>query len=762
MVAPPVGLRRKRSNPARTRSLFSGITTAPLVLIAATATAAAVVLLPHLEAYASVSVIHRPNESLLHLAALSSLSVSAINSSGGAFSSGRTGSAGASNHHQRPFTGSTLLGNESNPEASGVHSSNNKTNNSNNNGDGNEIRNGAVTSPAPSVSDTATASLSAVSSFFSNNPIAAFDGSKMKKTVSEWKQAIDSSPRARACVLMATAMSLHFGGYEFARSAALALFTSSETGFTHPSAYPFAIGLITPLTLTLLYWYGTVLKSSGPRRALRTTTSFVLAMLLAGDGMISVLTSDAFVWTPSGVAWLTRPVVALLFVFQNSYAHLIYTQQWSFLGSVMTPTEGTRWFTFIAGLSSVVCTLTASSVKTIANRSGGLVLLIFMTCATLCLSMVCADRAYELSSEHGFDPSRELQEKQSKKDSEKKGLDAATDGGEESLLAKTGRMFRTSPTLAGLFGEVITFQSLSTVLNVCFVRQLKLSIPVDGDRAAFTGQFYAGVNGVSGLMQFFVLPLLRKYLEPQWVYRFLPLLLMPLFTYAAVVPASAGSGLGIATIAFFALKSTDYSIRNIANELVYQPLDFDARYLGKEVIGVFANRFGKSGTSMILSGLSGFGLLTKGTRSMSQLAVVVGGLWSACSITLSNYVVTNRQAEEQVQQRSNRKQQSGDAIATEGNPVSSTASSSSSSSSSSHAEVVQPTSTAASHAEEATPILENNHIADGEQETTTELSKEAVSVPTTVSHTDEMNPVIDENRTSGAEQINATSKIKEE
>ena len=370
----------------------------------------------------------------------------------------------------------------------------------------------------------------------------------------------------------------------------------------------------------------------------------------------------------------------------------------------MTPTEGTRWFTFIAGFSSLVCTLTASSVQTIADRSHGLVLLMFMTCATLGLSMLCADKAYQLSAEHGFDPSRELQKKQSKKDSEKRSAAASAETDEEeSLLQKTGRMFRTSPTLAGLFGEVITFQSLSTVLNICFVRQLKESIPIDGDRAAYTGQFYAGVNGLSGTMQFFVLPLLRKYLEPQWVYRFLPMALMPLLTYAAFVPVSASNGLLIATVAFFALKSADYSIRGLATELVYQPLDFDARYLGKEVIGVFANRFGKSGTSIILSGLAGLGLMAESTRPMSQLAVGVGGVWSVCSIYLSQHVVTNREAEEQFQQRSGRKSKGDSVVSAKAKPLS---------------------IAATNEVEESKPVTDENQITHGDEEPTTARIKE--------------------------------------
>ena len=534
-------------------------------------------------------------------------------------------------------------------------------------------------------------------------------------------QTYCSSPRVRSCVLMSCAMSLHFGGYEFARSAALALFTSSNgiTGCcTSPSAYPFAISCVTPTTLALLYWYGTIVQQlpseegggGGPRKALRQTTMLVLSVLFLGCTSIATLSSAIVAIGGGGggtlalassssssmlliMIYLTKAITACLFVFQNSYAHLIYTQQWSFLGSVMTPLEGTKWFTFIAGFSSIVCTLTASSVSKIAkvfnantnaatsSNNNGLTFLLFLTCVTLGASMVCSDRAYQLSTEYGFDPSDELQKQKQKQKTtatNKEQITTAINNNDddnnnssnsnkkevvESLMGKTKRLFRTSPTLVGLFGEVITFQALSTVLNVCFVRQMKENIPNDTNRAAFMGNFFAGVNGVSSVTQFFVWPFLRKYLEPQWVYRFLPLLLMPLLSYgafwntavASTTAIGSSNGLWIAAIAFFVLKSTDYSVRNLANEMVYQPLNFDARYLGKEVIGVFANRFGKSGTSIILAGLTTmFGFASKSSRPLSQLAVGVGAVWSACSIYLSNNVITNKQAEELVVQRQRR------------------------------------------------------------------------------------------------------------
>jgi ATP/ADP translocase len=128
---------------------------------------------------------------------------------------------------------------------------------------------------------------------------------------------------------------------------------------------------------------------------------------------------------------------------------------------------------------------------------------------------------------------------------------------------------------------------------------------------------------------------------------------MPLLVFSAIQPTPT---LWVAALAFFALKSTDYSIRNVANEMVYQPLDFDARYLGKEVIGVFANRFGKSGMSLILSGLTTV-LPTEwmGARQLSQFAVAVGSIWSSCSVRLSKHVVTNKEAEAAVIKRRKQK-----------------------------------------------------------------------------------------------------------
>lgn len=284
------------------------------------------------------------------------------------------------------------------------------------------------------------------------------------------------SPRAQSAVLMASAMALHFGGYEFARSAALALFTSSASGFSTPAAFPLAMAMVTPLSFVFLMGYTQDLSLNGPRIALRhCTLAAILAMMGASAGLTFL---QQFPVTLFGTISLSQLVVGLVFLFQNSYAHLLYTQQWSFLGSIMTPDEGLRWFGYIAGFSSIAAAMTGSIVSRLVDRVG--LVGLFLCCSlALCFSLLCAEQAYAISQTHGFDPADELSRKQ---------IDKATQKKEGSMVARGKDLFERVPTLKALFGEVLSFQSLSTILNVCFVTKLQNTIVDDLARASFTGK----------------------------------------------------------------------------------------------------------------------------------------------------------------------------------------------------------------------------------------------------------------------------------
>ena len=132
-------------------------------------------------------------------------------------------------------------------------------------------------------------------------------------------------------------MALHFGGYEFVRSGMLALFTSSSrVGLANnvAGAFPLAMGLVSPCSVLLLMGYNQILEREGPRTALRTTTGFswmVFALLCTILTLLQPSTTTIATATGGGGGGVSLPVVvsqavvALGFIYQNAYAHLLYT-----------------------------------------------------------------------------------------------------------------------------------------------------------------------------------------------------------------------------------------------------------------------------------------------------------------------------------------------------------------------------------------------------------------------------------------------------
>lgn len=57
--------------------------------------------------------------------------------------------------------------------------------------------------------------------------------------------------------------------------------------------------------------------------------------------------------------------------------------------------------------------------------------------------------------------------------------------------------------------------------------------------------------------------------------------------------------LDIVAVIFCSMKIMEYSFRGVANEMVYSSLDYESRYVGKEIIGLGC-RFGKSGMAITL------------------------------------------------------------------------------------------------------------------------------------------------------------------
>ena len=138
-------------------------------------------------------------------------------------------------------------------------------------------------------------------------------------------------------------------------------------------------------------------------------------------------------------------------------------------------------------------------------------------------------------------------------------------------------------------------QCLSSLVNFIYLYKLKSTITNDAERAGWSGSFYAWINGVSGVFQFFGINLLLRHCAAHRLWILMPTLMLCCTIYTFATSAGSGTSSLFGTSAsFFAMKTMEYSLRVAANESLYVSLDFESRYLGTKIISRGAGKFGKS------------------------------------------------------------------------------------------------------------------------------------------------------------------------
>lgn len=454
-----------------------------------------------------------------------------------------------------------------------------------------------------------------------------------------------SSPRGKSVMAMSVALAIHLGGYELARAAVMALFTSDGLGFGKGvqdnggdqideantegkvegglSALPMAVGCVSPFSVALLWFYAKTLDFGGPAYALRTHTLVCAVTQMVAGWILGALdqflkasakdgsdTTAVHLETSSGIKLVSQPLLFLLFVAQNAYVQLLYAQHWAFISSVLTAEEGTKVFAPIAGLGSIGSTLAAGLVSVLVEK-GGLMGLLYVAGASYVASAFMANIAFGLARRHGFEPIggrheenpckvKNIDSKTNEEVNESESPSSPTacckKGG---LFQQAYYLFKRVPVLEALFFEVVVSQCLSSLVNFIYLYKLKATIIDDSQRAGWSGNFYAWINGVSGIFQFFIIPVLLKYCEAHRIWIAMPTIMLCCTLYQFATHES--SGLFGASASFFAIKTMEYSLRGAANEMLYVNLDFESRYLGKKIISLIAGKFGKSAMAVALS-----------------------------------------------------------------------------------------------------------------------------------------------------------------
>jgi ATP/ADP translocase len=234
-----------------------------------------------------------------------------------------------------------------------------------------------------------------------------------------------------------------------------------------------------------------------------------------------------------------------------------------------------------------------------------------------------------------------------------KGKKSDLDASWKGTLVKAQTLFQDVPILGKLFIEVISFQTLMAVINLCFITRLKHEITDDSERAAYTGQLYALVNGISALFQFVLLPNILQKVPLVWILRLMPILpiicifvscfqrepslAVVAFTLLATKTMVSIYKSNLTSILLLKAKKIvkEYSTRNVVNEMIYIGLDFNSRYLGKEIVGAFGTKLGKSLISLVLSLLPYyFGDIPE--FNLVVMAAVAAINWLISAFTLSS------------------------------------------------------------------------------------------------------------------------------
>lgn len=89
-------------------------------------------------------------------------------------------------------------------------------------------------------------------------------------------------------------------------------------------------------------------------------------------------------------------------------------------------------------------------------------------------------------------------------------------------------------------------------------------------------------------------------------------------------------------------------------EMVFVTLDYESVFLGKEIIGLFANRLGKGVMAIVLAGVTSVVAKRHGMIDhLNKLIVVISFSWFYVSFRMTRLLKRQQQEQEQQQDESN-------------------------------------------------------------------------------------------------------------
>lgn len=183
------------------------------------------------------------------------------------------------------------------------------------------------------------------------------------------------------------------------------------------------------------------------------------------------------------------------------------------------------------------------------------------------------------------------------------GTGVRLDTNEPARLLHAIRVVRRSRYLLMVVGLIALTQTAITLIDYRFNEIVERAYPSMDARTAVIGQVYAAVNVATITLHTLTGPILRLAGVP------LVLMALPLLLGSAVAAFAAMPRFLTIAVAKVQSKALDYSLFRAGKEILYIPLTYPEKTMGKSVVDILTYRVTKAGASLVLLGLAAAGAL---------------------------------------------------------------------------------------------------------------------------------------------------------
>jgi ATP:ADP antiporter, AAA family len=362
---------------------------------------------------------------------------------------------------------------------------------------------------------------------------------------------LSSKERGFVFFAMLSAMAI-CGEYAITRPTSNSLFLTLFSS----KGYPWVWLATVPLNLGVIYLYNRFLPKIGPLKIL-----WIFAGLTAGINALA------------GLLFTKLPLfIFFQYAWKDIYVLLMLKQLWSMIHSTIPSTRAKYLYGCIYGMGTIGA-VSGSMIPGFLATYLGSEKILYLTIPVYLVLLFSYTMAFNRSSVNESTFTKDL----------------TPDPRPREALS----LIRRSPTLIAVLLLVVFMQVSVGLMEYQFNAHLELNILEKDLRTAYCGKLGGLVNIISLAFQFIGGFLMIRMMGLRGSHFLVPILLCSSALSAMALPTFA-----ILSASYVFLKAVDFSLFGVIREMLYVPLQLDAKFRAKAIIDVFAYRTSKALVSL--------------------------------------------------------------------------------------------------------------------------------------------------------------------